>query len=268
VSRSSSSKHVDVDAVKTEAFALAEDFPEPFASEAHQHEKHQLLYARSGTMFVVTGSQRWMLPPARAAWIPARTKHVVTSTTGIELRTIYFSPTLLVGVKCDEASVFEASTLAREMILHAMRWGPQSLSSTLRDSFFRSLAGLVVEWMEAGSAQTLSLPRAKSAELQQAMAFVEAHLADATVERTARAAGMSVRSLSRRFDEETGVTFRSYLQTARMLYAMELLARPNASISAAAYAVGFQSAASFTTAFAERCGVTPSEYRARASRTT
>lgn len=260
-----SGTRVDVDAVKAEAFALAEDLHEPFASDAHQHDKHQLLYARSGTMFVVTGSERWMLPPERAAWIPARTKHVVTSTTGIELRTIYFSRSLVKATRAP--AVFDAPVLAREMILHAMRWGPASLSSTLRDSFFRSLAELVIEWLDARSGRTLSLPRAKSADLERAMAFVEANLAEVTAESAAKAAGMSVRSLSRRFDDETGLTFRSYLQTARMLYAMELLAKsPTASISATAYAVGFQSAASFTAAFSERCGETPREYRARASR--
>ncbi len=39
---------------------------------------------------------------------------------------------------------------------------------------------------------------------------------------------------------------------------------PAASISATAYAVGFQSIGAFTTAFRERCDETPSEYRARA----
>jgi AraC-like DNA-binding protein len=48
-----------------------------------------------------------------------------------------------------------------------------------------------------------------------------------------------------------------------MMRAMELLAKPRASVSATAYAVGFQSASAFATAFTERCGETPSEYRAR-----
>ena len=55
----------------------------------------------------------------------------------------------------------------------------------------------------------------------------------------------------------------SRARAARMMRAMELLAEPRASVSATAYAVGFASLGAFTTAFTERCGETPSAYRAR-----
>ena len=71
---------VDVDAVPDEAFAIAEDL-DPFTSEEHQHDKHQLLYAASGSMTLSTKGERWLLPPQRAAWISAGTSHVVASTT-------------------------------------------------------------------------------------------------------------------------------------------------------------------------------------------
>lgn len=253
---------VDVDAVPDEAFALAEDLA-AFTSEEHQHDKHQLLYAASGTMTLSTKGQRWLLPPQRAAWIAAGTPHVVASTTGIELRTVYFAGTL-VPKRGSTCTVFGVTPLAREMILHSMRWRPSRGSAAeepTRTAFFRALAGLAVEWMaEAGP---YALPRAKTDELARALRFIDEDVAGATVEGAAAAAGVSVRTLSRRFEEETQTTFRSYLQAARMMRAMELLARPRASVSATAYAVGFQSAAAFATAFTERCGETPSDYRAR-----
>ena len=259
---------VDVDAVADEAFGLAEDL-DAFTSEEHQHDKHQLLYAASGTMTLATKGHRWLLPPQRAAWIAAGTPHVVASTTGIELRTVYFAKVIVPkriaprgGSSC---AVFGVTALAREMILHAMRWRPSRGAAAdddpTRIAYFRALAGLAIEWMaEAGP---YALPRAKTEELARALRFIDENVADATVEAAAAAAGVSVRTLSRRFEEETETTFRSYLQAARMMRAMELLARPRASVSATAYAVGFQSAAAFTTAFAERCGETPSEYRER-----
>ena len=110
------------------------------------------------------------------------------------------------------------------------------------------------------------LPEAKTPELARAMAWIGEHLEDATIEGAAEAAHVSVRTLSRRFDEEAREGFRSYLQSARMMRAMELLAAPRASVSAVAYAVGFRSLGAFTTAFTERTGETPSAYRTRVSR--
>jgi AraC-like DNA-binding protein len=258
---------VDVDAMPDEAFGLAEDHP-PFSAAPHTHAKHQILYASKGTMTLSACGRRWMLPPQRAAFLPAGTTHAAASTTGIELRTIYLTPKLLPSPAPNPSvRVFAVTTLAREMILHAMRWGPAtttsatSPTSATRAAFFRALAGLSLEWM--ADERPYHLPEPTSPELSRATAWIAEHLAGATVETAAAAAHVSVRTLARRFEEEAGMPFRTYLQTARMLRAMELLAKPRASVSATAYAVGFQSIGAFTTAFHERCGETPSEYRAR-----
>jgi len=49
-----------------------------------------------------------------------------------------------------------------------------------------------------------------------------------------------------------------------MLRAMALLAAPEQSVQETAVAVGFDSISSFTRAFAQFCGETPSAYRRRA----
>jgi AraC-like DNA-binding protein len=263
---------VDVDRVRDEAFGLHEDHP-PFVSEWHAHAKHQILYAAGGVMTLNVTGRTWTLPPLRAAWIPAGERHRASSVTGVELRTVYLDPRLAPAA-CAETRVFAVVPLAREMILHAMRWGPSCPVPTktwgpsgggdpTRHAFFLALAGLVREW--AADEKPYYLPEAKTPELAAAMAWTREHLVDATVPRAAKASHVSVRTLSRRFEEEARVTFRDYLQAARMVRAMELLAAPRASISQTAFDVGFRSAAAFTTAFRERCGETPTEYRARLS---
>src|SRR5262249_9533690 len=156
---------------------------------------------------------------------------------------------------------FAVVPLAREMILHAMRWGPRAHVDPTRRAFFRALAGLACEW--AAEEKPYYLPDAKTPELAAAMAWTRDHLLDATAPRAAKASHVSVRTLSRRFEDETQLTFREYLQAARMVRAMELLAAPRASVSQTAFDVGFRSVGAFTTAFRERCGETPTDYRAR-----
>lgn len=250
---------VDVDRVSDEAFAIAEERP-AFSGGEHAHDKHQLLYAASGTLRLVAGGRRWTLPPQRAAWIAAGTPHEASSTTGVSLRSIYFARGL-VNAFPEPCRVFAVTPLAREMILHAIRWGPGGAAEPTRLAFFHALAGLCAEWLLAE--RPFYLPEGKTAELRRAMEWACEHLVDATVEGAAKAAGVSVRTLSRRFEEEAATTFRAYLQGARMMRAMELLVLPGAQVTGVAFDVGFQSVGAFTTAFSERCGETPSEYRAR-----
>lgn len=263
--RSAKRALVDVDACPDEAFGLAEGHG-AFTSEWHAHRKHQLLYAAHGSMCLVAGGKRWTLPPQRAAWIGAGTSHRVSSSTGIALRTVYFSEALAAGVPAIDCRVFAATPLAREMIVHAGRYaasipGERKATDATRDAFFRALVALCSEWIVAE--QPYYLPEPKTSELVRATSWIEAHLADATVEGAAAAARVSVRTLARRFEQETLMSFRAYLQAARMMRAMELLAEPGATVSATAYAVGFKSIGAFTAAFTERCGETPSAYRAR-----
>ena len=98
------------------------------------------------------------------------------------------------------------------------------------------------------------------------MAYTKEHLAPVTAERgqprgrrcpSARCAGM--------FHDTLGLSWRTYLLHARMLRAMALLAAPGQSVQDTATAVGFDSMSSFTRAFAQFCGETPSSYRRRIS---
>ena len=40
--------------------------------DTHMHREAQLVYAANGTMQVTTPRGRWLVPPDRAVWVPAR----------------------------------------------------------------------------------------------------------------------------------------------------------------------------------------------------
>src|SRR5689334_1024734 len=128
---------VDVDTVAAPSFGLADQL-RPFRSEWHQHRRHQLLYAASGAMRLEAADGQWLLPPQRAAWIPRRLRHRVSASGPIALRTLYLAPSLTIS---DQCRVFELPAVGRELILHAMRWGPTSAPrDPLARSFFHLLA--------------------------------------------------------------------------------------------------------------------------------
>lgn len=251
--------HVDVDEVPLRAFGLADEHA-PFDSDWHSHRVHQLLYASAGTMRLITDGGTWLLPPLRAAWIPARTRHRVHSTGPLSLRTVYFAEDTSLAPKVEGCAVFNVDPLAREMIAAAMRWGPDAKPLPLSEHFFAALAALCSEWIT--SELPLQLPAPQTPELSAAVDFVLANLAQPlTLNRVARQAGLSVRTLERRFVEELGLSFRDYLRRARMVKALEALARPGARVKAVAQSVGFQSEAAFTRAFVAVIGERPTDYQ-------
>src|SRR5204862_3534484 len=56
----------------------------------HMHRESQLVYAAAGTMQVTTPKGRWLVPPDRAVWVPARLGHAIDVLADIEMRTLYF----------------------------------------------------------------------------------------------------------------------------------------------------------------------------------
>ena len=58
----------------------------------HVHEDHQLAWAASGVLTVLTADATWVLPPTRALWIPAGLRHETASATRATMRTLYIRP--------------------------------------------------------------------------------------------------------------------------------------------------------------------------------
>ena len=233
---------IEVDAPPTPAFGLAEQLA-PHCGAMHQHGRHQLLYAAEGALRLVTEHASWLLPPQRAAWLPAGTLHRTESTRLVALRTVYFDPAF--GPSPSERPVvFSVSGLCRELVIGARRWGPTDPATTLGREYFGLLLRLCREWV--ADALPFRLPVAKSAQLQRAIRWAIEHLDDADMDSAARAGAMSPRTLARKMASETGTSWREFILTARMLAAMEQLAHPEHSVTEVALAVGYDSPAAST----------------------
>ncbi|RQS81734.1 response regulator transcription factor [Burkholderia seminalis] len=82
-----------------------------------------------------------------------------------------------------------------------------------------------------------------------------------TVEQLARAVGTHEKRLSRAFRDNLGQTVFEYLRHERLRIAQDLLGSTSLSIANIAKEIGFSTPANFATAFRERFGVTPTEWR-------
>jgi AraC-like DNA-binding protein len=75
----------------------------------------------------------------------------------------------------------------------------------------------------------------------------------------ARAVGLGVRTLERRFHAETGLTPGRWRQQSKLLASLELIALGE-PVKAAAAAAGFASASAYVAAFRKMFGVAPARY--------
>jgi AraC-like DNA-binding protein len=83
------------------------------------------------------------------------------------------------------------------------------------------------------------------------------HATPWTLATLAKHAGMSRSSFADRFARVIGATPLNYLLQWRMAIAKDLLVRENLSVSETAFAVGYQSASAFSTAFTRETGTPP-----------
>ena len=226
----------------------------------HSHEVHQIEYAIGGVVEVETASAHYLLPPQQAAWIPAGLEHQATMAPGVKTVAVMFDPQMIPN-SGDRARILGVSPLIREMMIYALRWPiDRPYGDDTSDGFFRTLAELVTEALDHEA--PLSLPTSEHSIVAAAMSYTKKHLS-ATADEVSRAVAVSERTLRRLFRDELGLSWRTYLLHARMLRAMALLASPGQSVQETSTAVGFESLSSFTRAFTQFCGETPSTYRKR-----
>lgn len=226
----------------------------------HHHDLHQLIYAFEGRLEVESAAARYLLPPQLMAWIPAGLAHR-TQIHWVRSGSVFFEPAM-VEDPGGRIRILRATTFMREMMDTAMRWPIHAPEQPMGRSFFETLAYLCCEWLQAET--PLYLPTTRDPQLAAAMAYTQSQLAESCFTGACRAAGLSQRSLRRRFATLAGMSWSVYRHRSRLIAAMGLL-EAGRSVGQAAADVGFESPSAFAKAFAALLGETPAHYRHRVS---
>ncbi|OHV33359.1 MULTISPECIES: AraC family transcriptional regulator [Pseudofrankia] len=242
----------------------AYSFVRTFAPEPDRDlcvDRHYLLCASAGVLRLEARGQAWLLPPARAALIeagrPVRVSIPQQVTTASVLFDTDFAP-----VPPAPLTVFDLSPLARALVNECGAWGESDEPLTAYgETLFAALAA--VTWRLADQPSPVVVPAGRSPELRRALRLTEERLGEEVrFEDLADEVGVAPRTLARRFEAETGMTWRAVLRRMRVLRAIEELAAGDAAVTAIAYTIGYTSLSAFNAAFRELTGRTPTEYRA------
>jgi AraC-like DNA-binding protein len=237
---------------------LALGFGHGHSIESHDHTWPQLVFATAGVLTVHTATTSWIVPSARALWMPAQTEHGLRATGAVRLRTIYLRPDIADGLPA-ECAVVEVCPFLRELILHVVGLGMLDESIPSQRHLTRVLVHQLSETVPIPLA--LRLPSDRRA-LRVAKRVLNSPSDKATLDGLAHRSGASRRTLERLFRAETGMTFGRWRQQVRLFHALELLALGRA-VTEVAMDAGYDSTSAFIAMFQRTLGTTPGRYVSR-----
>ncbi len=245
----------DLDQGKTAVTGKAIDYPSDYQVPNHSHPTSQLIHAVQGVMVVATGDSRWIVPPSRGLWMPAGVRHRLRMVGVVKVRTVYIRPDACGDLPTD-CCVVGVSPLLRELILAAIEVD-QPYDLHARDG---RLMALLLDEIAALPSLPLRLPQPSDPQLRRLCENLVANPEnDWTLSEWARQLGVDARTIQRRFDRQTGMTFGQWRQQARLVAALEQLAG-GAKVIEVALNLGYNSPSAFATMFKRQFGTSPSSY--------
>ncbi|MFZ0667880.1 MAG: helix-turn-helix transcriptional regulator [Acidimicrobiales bacterium] len=221
--------------------------------EWHTHREHQLAWAPTGVLTVVTDAATWVLPPTRALWIPAELAHETLASSGrATMRSLYLRPDLC-PIAWPEPRPVMAIPLLAELITYLE-------SASLDEQRRGHIETLLLDLLEPVALTTIEvrLPaEVRAREVAQALADNPAD--KRTLGEWGRWVGASERTLARTWCADTGVPFGRWRTRLRLQAALPALAA-NEPVSTVARRVGYDTTSAFVAAFGRETGVTPATY--------
>lgn len=232
---------------------LAATYYGGFHIKPHRHHWGQLIYAATGVMRVNAGGTLWIVPPARAVWVPAGAEHEIHGLGDFAMRTLYI-PADMTEALPDACRALDVTALLRELVLELVDRCPIDDA----DDAGMRMTRVALDLIAGADALPLRLPLPRD---RRALRLAERLQAAPTLSdelpALARAAGASPRTIQRLFLTETGLSFSRWRQRLRLLHAGAALGAGK-SVTEAGLDAGYAGTSAFIAAFRKHFGMTPS----------
>jgi len=242
--------------------ALAIDYGPNGRVRKHRHPVNQLIYAVRGVMVIQTAGGQWVVPPTRALWMPALVTHAIRLVGYVRMRTVYVQPSSAASLPA-ECAVVSVSPLLSALVLEAVNVALPYIEDSRDGRLMRLLIDEIVQMPTL----PLNLPYPSDPRLRVIHErIVKAPDDQSSAAHWARILGLDPRTIHRLFVRETGLTFGQWRRQARLLAALEMLAKGERIVDIA-LAVGYSSPTAFSTMFHRQFGAPPTSYFEAASPT-
>lgn len=218
----------------------------------HAHPEPMLTWSSTATLVGNVDGRDWLIPPGHGLWVPGDVEHSGEVLHTGEMVTITFAAGRN-PLGWDEPTSFTVGPLLGELIGHLHRVGPDDPTRPATEA-------LMFQLLIPLPSRHLHLVLPTDPRARRVAEHLIAHPDDPR-ELAGWAVHLhtSVRTLSRLFHTETGISFVAWRTRARIRAAIPLLGS-GASVGATARAVGYRRPSAFITAFQRVTGHTPGTY--------
>lgn len=237
---------------------VSKDYQHGDFEPPHYHDCAQLIHSLSGVVQVNTRQGSWVVPPGRGVWLPARVEHSLRITGRVAARALLVDPLARADLPA-RCEVVQISPLLRELIICAMDIAVDYPVGGREERIME----LILDELRVLPILPLNLPEPRSEALLSLCRHIQQSLAHPwELEHAAGYMNVSGRTLSRRFQRETGLRFGDWVRRARLLAALNALAAGH-SVLEVALDLGYDSPSAFSAMFRRVLGVAPSAYFTR-----
>ncbi|TDH39505.1 AraC family transcriptional regulator [Pseudohoeflea suaedae] len=220
----------------------------------HSHGRAQLLCVFGGAVTVSTREGSWMVPPDHALWIPAFMPHGTDMIGDVRMSSAYVRPEAVSGLPA-RLVVTGLTSLMRSLIAEAVLLSGEDPGPRARHIF-----GALLHEIPHLPERPLGLPFPTHGRLAALCRdFVSDPSAHTDIDDWAAAAGMSRRTFTRAFRQETGLSLSTWRQQACLLAALPRLGAGEA-VTTVALDLGYDSVPAFTHMFRRMLGQPPRSY--------
>ena len=229
----------------------------------HSHVRGQFFYVEEGIITTQTEHGSYLLPPHRAGWMPPGVMHTVSVAGPSHAWGVFIAPCAAAGLP-ERPCVVGVNDLFRAVIKRAASWplnvdGSDPAPEPEKERIF----SVLLDEMRRAPVESLYLPMPLDRRLRRvAMAMFERPDDTRGIDEWASWAGMSTRTLTRLFRQETQCSVAQWRQQARLTRALERLAAGEA-VSIVADALGYATPSAFVAMFRKAFGDSPGRYLAR-----
>ena len=225
----------------------------------HQHARAQLICVERGLLTTRTRHGTWSLPAGSGGWMPAAEPHTVLIDGPLRGWGM-----ALAGPVCHDLPR-DPCVIGISRLLHALAerisdWTPDAPATPRQ----QHMVEVLLDEIREAPRQRTHLPMPADRRLLRIASQLLSNPADdRSLAQWAQWGGLSARSLSRHFRDETTLSFAQWRQQARLADALRQLSEGR-SVADIAHSLGFSSPSAFVIVFRRHFGLPPGRYQSRA----
>ena len=222
----------------------------------HTHDMGLMTCVKKGIVRVATANDSWLISGDTIFYIPPDLMHVTEMIGDCEILGVVI-PQRLIKLLPKNISFIEFSPLLMSILERMTTW---EFSLDYNPEQQRLARVAEDELRNAKEAIYFHIPMPKDEKLLKiARKILQSPEDMSTVQNWATVSGMSVRSFTRHFVDETGLGFSEWRQRVKIYTALKMLSS-NVPVTEVSFNLGYQNVSTFIAMFKAKMGKTPTEY--------